>query len=97
VLATGLGNLPVVRDRTANTVQFEFHHGPKSRPSALWRAIPGLVPVNPRVLPGLAKPLGLNLTFWLSGISIYGSIQISYCKILTLVYCCPFLMYWPSL
>ena len=42
---------------------------PKTRPAVSWRAKPGPVPVNLRVLPGLAKPVGSNLRFCVSGIS----------------------------
>ena len=43
----------------------------KSWPAASCQAKPGPVPVKPRVLPGLAWPVGSNLRFCVSGFSIY--------------------------
>jgi hypothetical protein len=65
VLATGPGNPPAVRVRTGKTVRFGSRTVQKPDPQHL---------VNPRVLPGLARPVGSNLRFCVSGFSIYGRI-----------------------
>ena len=59
-------------DRKNGLVQFQHH--PKTRPFASWWAKPRPVPVNPRVLPGSARPIGSNLRFCVLGFSIYGRI-----------------------
>ena len=67
VLAMGPGS-----DRTNGSVRFQ--NRPNTRPTVSWGAKPGLVPVNPWVLPGLDRPVGANLRFCVSGFSIYGRI-----------------------
>jgi len=67
----GLGNPPAVRVRMAKNRSVQFHTRPKTLPAASWRGKPGPVPVNPRVLPGLARPVGSNLRFWCPGFSNY--------------------------
>jgi len=67
VLATGPGS-----DQINGSVRFQ--NCPKTRPVTSWRAKPGPVPINLRVLPGLARPVGSNLRFCVSGFSIYGRI-----------------------
>jgi len=44
-----------------------FQNRPKTRPSDSWRAKRRPVPVNPLVSPGLARPVGSNLRFCVSG------------------------------
>jgi len=56
-----------------------FQTRSKAWPTASWWAFLTLVPLNPLVVPSLAKPVGSNLRFWFLGFSIYGHIQISYC------------------
>ena len=76
VLATGPGNPPAVRvPTTKSSVQFQTR--PKTQPAASSWAKPGHVFVDKQVLPSLAAPVGSNLRFRFSGISIYGQIQIS--------------------
>ena len=58
---------------------FRFHTFPETQRAASWRSKMGPVPVNLQVLPGFAIPVGSNLWFCISGCSIYGHIQISYC------------------
>jgi hypothetical protein len=60
VLATGPG-----LDRKNGSVRFQNH--PRTRPADSWRAKPGPIPVNPRVSLGLARPVGSNLQFCVSG------------------------------
>jgi len=65
----------------------------KTRPADSWRVIPGPVPVNLRVSPGLAKPVRfhvLGFTFMVT----FGYVTVDR-KILTSVRHSPFSMYWP--
>jgi len=66
-------------DRKNGSVRFQTR--PKSRPGASWRAKPAPVPVKPRVLPGMARPVSSNLLFSFSGFSIYGHSQIYCCYV----------------
>ena len=50
----------------------------KTRSAASWRAKPGPIPVNPRVLPGLARPVGSKVQFCVLGFVISHSTQIFY-------------------
>ena len=85
VLATGQGNPPAVRVWTGSTVWFGSRTVQKPDPQLLGWAKPVPVPVNPRVLPfGLARPVGSNLRFSFSRISIYGRVLISYCYVQTI-------------
>jgi len=54
---------------------------PKTRHTASWLAKPSLVPTNPQVLPGLARPVSSNVRCSISGCSINGCIQILYCSL----------------
>ena len=56
----------------------DFQTRPKTRLAAAWRAKPGPIPVNKRVLPGLARPVRSNLRFCFSGFTFYHCIQICY-------------------
>jgi len=51
-----------------------FQNRPRTRPAVSWRANPEPLPVNARVLPGLARPVGSNVCFCVSGFSIDGRI-----------------------
>jgi len=59
----------------------QFQNRPEIWPTESWRAKPGPVPINPHVLPGLAGPVSSNVRFCISGFSISGRIQISYCQL----------------
>jgi len=74
VLTTGPSNPAAVRVRTGKNPLLRFLNRPKTGPPASWRAEPGPVPVNPRIMPGLARPIGSNLRFCVFGFSIYGRI-----------------------
>jgi len=73
----------------------QFQNRPKTRPADSWRAKPGLVPVNPWVSPGLGRPVGYNLQFWVSGFTFMVAFRYATVnrKILTLVRHSSFLMY----
>jgi hypothetical protein len=58
-----------------------FQTQPIFQSAISWRARAGPIPDNPRVLPSLARPIGSYPCFWVSGFSIDGRIQISYCKL----------------
>jgi len=64
-----------------------FQNRPKTRPADSWRAKPGPVPVNPRVSPGLAGPVGSNLRFCVSGFTFMVAFRYATVnrKILTMV------------
>jgi len=99
VLATGPGNRPAVRARTAKMVRFGSKHAQK--PDALHFGGPDPDPypstrglcrvwVDPSVpISGSGFPVGLFMVAF--------RYPIANRKILTCVYCCPFLMYWPPL
>ena len=74
-------------------------NGPKTQLDASWLCKPCPIPVKPRVVPGVARPVGSNLQLCILGCCIYGFIQIYYrCrKILTMVRYCLFWMYGPPL
>ena len=55
-----------------------FQTRPNTWPGASWPAKHIPVAVNPRVVPGLARPVGSNLWFSFSGFSIYGRSLICY-------------------
>ena len=59
-LATGPG-----LDRNNGSVRFQ--NRPKTRPTDSWWAKSGPVPVNAQGSPGLARPVGSNLRFCVSG------------------------------
>jgi len=99
VLATGRGNLPAVRVRTAK--MFRFGSNPIQKPDLLHRGGP-----NPDPYPstrGFCR-VWLDPLVPISGSSIRVILfmvafryPIANRKILTLVDRCPFLMYWPPL
>jgi hypothetical protein len=60
---------------------FRFPNRPITRTAAPSGAKPVPEPINPRVLPGLARPVGSNLQFNFSGISICRRILMSYCYV----------------
>jgi hypothetical protein len=66
-------------DRITGSVRFQNRS--ITRQAASWRTKPVPVPVNPLVVPGLARPVGSNLRFLFSRISIYGRVQISHCYV----------------
>ena len=72
-------------DRKNGSVRFQ--NRPKTRHADSWRAKPGPVPVNPRVSPGLARPIGSNLQFCVSGFIFMVAFRYATVnhKILTLV------------
>jgi len=72
-------NLPVVQGLDHKNRSVRFWTRPRTWPAATWRAQPGPVPVNPRDLPGLARPVGSNLWFCVSGFTKYSRIQKCYC------------------
>lgn len=72
VLAMGLG-----LDHKHRSVQ--SHTNPETQPAHSSKAKPGPVPINPRVSLGLARHVGSNLRFCISGFHIYGRIQMCYC------------------
>jgi len=59
-------------DQKNGSVQFENRR--KIEAVAFWWAKPGPLPVNPRVLVALARPVSSNLRFCVSGFSIDGRI-----------------------
>ena len=79
MLATDPGNQPVVRVRTAETVQ--FHSKPVHKPNLIYpgRANMDQYPATCGFFPGLARPASSNPQFQFSGLPIYGHIQLSYC------------------
>jgi len=79
-LATGPG-----LDQKNGSVRFQ--NRPKTQTAASWRAKPVPVPVNRRVLPSLARPVGSNLRFSFWGFSIYSHSQICYCYVQNMVFC----------
>jgi len=48
-----------------------LENSPKTQSTSSYRAKPGPIPFNPRVLPGLARPIGSNLRFYVSGFTIH--------------------------
>jgi len=67
------------------------------RPADCWQAKPGPIPINPRLLPHLAGPVGSNLRFCISACTFM--VACSYAtddrKILKLVHHGLFSMHWP--
>jgi hypothetical protein len=86
VLAMGL-------DRKNRFVRFQNRQ--KNRQADCWRAKPGPVPVNPRVLPGIARPVSSNLRFCVSGFTFMVAFRYAtvHRKTLPLVPYCSFSMY----
>jgi len=84
-------------DRKNRSVR--FLNNTITRPAASGRAKLGPVPVNLLALHSLATPVASNLQFRVSGISIYGRIEISYCKSQNVDFgmSLSFLIYWPPL
>ena len=82
-------------DRENGSVQFQ--PCPKTRPSDSWRAKPWPRRINPRVLPGLATPVGSNLRFRVSGFTHMVAFRYDtiHREILTLLGHSSFSMYWP--
>jgi len=72
-------------DRKNRSVRFQTL--PKTRPADCWRAKPRPVPVNPRVSPGLARPVSSDLRFCISGFTFMVAFRYAIVnrKILTLV------------
>jgi hypothetical protein len=66
-------------DRKISLVRFQTRR--KTQTRAFCQAKPVSVPINPRVLPGLARPVGSSLQFTNLGFSIYGCSQICYCDV----------------
>jgi len=64
----------------------QFQNCPNTRPAASWLSKPGPIPVNSRVSPGWARTVGSTLWFCVSGFSIYGRIQLSYCLLQNIDY-----------
>jgi len=64
----------------------QFQNRPDKWSAASKRSKPGCGPVEPRVSPGLARPVRSDLRVCVSGFSIYGRIQISYCSLHTIDY-----------
>jgi hypothetical protein len=58
-----------------------YQTDPKTWPRASWQAKPVPIPVNRRVCPASARPVGFILRFSFSGFSIYGCRQIWYCSV----------------
>jgi len=76
-----------------------FQNRPDKRSAASKRSKPGRGPVEPRVSPGLARPVRSDLRVWVSGFSIYGRIQYPTvnCILFTMVLHYHFVMYWQPL
>jgi len=64
-------------DRKNSLLWFQTHS--KTRTAASLWAKPIPLPINPQVLPCVARPVGSILRFRFPGFSIYGRIQIFYC------------------
>jgi len=88
VLATGPG-----LERKNGSVRFK--NRPKSQPADSWRAKPGPVPINPDVSPDLARPVGFNLRFCVSGFTFIVAFRYATDnrKILTMVRHSSFMTY----
>ena len=97
VLATVLGYPASVRVGPEPKAPVEVRNCQATRPAdSLW-AKPGPVPVNLRVLPGLARPVGSNLQFWFSGFTFMVAFRYATDnrKIMILVHHGVFSMHWP--
>ena len=99
VWATGLGNPPAVRVQTAKTVWFDSKPVQKPNPLHLGRPNPDPYPSTCgfcRVWLDPSVPIsGSSIRVFLFMVAF--RYHIANRKILTLVYHCPFLMYWPPL
>ena len=97
--ATGPGNLPAVRVRTGTTVLFGSKPIQQPDPLHLGRPYPDLYPSIRGfclVWPDPSVPIsGSGIRVFLLIIAF--RYPVANRKILTLVYCCPCLMYWPPL
>jgi len=82
-------------NRKHRLVQFQTRTD--TQPADSWRAKARPVAVHPRVWPGLARPVGSNLPFCISGFTLI--IAFRYAtdngKISTLVHHSSFSMHWP--
>ena len=99
LLATGPGNPPAVRVRTAKTVRFGSK--PIQKPDPLHLGGPNLDPYPStrrfcRVSLDLSVPIS-GSGFQVILFMVAFRYPIANPKILTLIDCCPFLMYWPPL
>jgi len=96
VLATGPGNLPAVRVQTAKTVQFGYKHVQKPDPLHLVVPNPDPYPSTHRScrvwLDTLVPISSSSFQVFLFMVALWYSIANR--KILTLVYCCSFLLHW---
>jgi len=66
-------------DRIKSSVRFLTC--PETQPGASWQAKPVPILANPRVLPGLARPVSSDHQFSFSGVSMYGRCQICDCYV----------------
>jgi hypothetical protein len=97
VLATVRGYPASVRVGTEPKTPVWVRNRQATRPADSWRAKPGPKPVNLRVLPGLARPVGSNLRFCISGFTLIVAFRYATDnrKILRLGNCGSFLIHWP--